>query len=159
MEVLNHFYVAPHRKLEILQSYEKCCLFVSNIPKYLDEKEIEKKLRTVFPTMERLYIQVSNTAKNTIGNNGENDEISNQEMRGTDHDSKNRGHAVIHFPSHLEALEAKKSTTPGVIRMWNRDLKVVWANTERDTDMSKSVCLKIGNKKFRYFLYISVISV
>ncbi|XP_050332437.1 uncharacterized protein LOC126760664 [Bactrocera neohumeralis] len=138
MEVLNHFYVAPHRKLEILQSYEKCCLFVSNIPKYLDEIEIEEKLRTVFPTMERIYIQVGNSGKKIIGDHGKNDEVCNQEMRGTNNDCKNRGYAVIHFPSHLEALEAKKSTTPGVIRMWNRDLKVVWANTERDTDTSKS---------------------
>lgn len=140
MEVLNHFYVAPHRKLEILQSYEKCCLFVSNIPKYLDEREIEEKLRTVFPTMERLYSQSNNAAKKTMGDHGEDDEVSGEEMKATNNDIKNRGHAVIHFPSHLEALEAKKSTTPGVIRMWNRDLKVVWANTERDTDMSKSVC-------------------
>ncbi|XP_054087535.1 uncharacterized protein LOC105217696 isoform X2 [Zeugodacus cucurbitae] len=138
MEVLNHFYVAPHRKLEILQSYEKCCLFVSNIPKCLDEKEIEEKLRTVFPTMKRLYSQSINTAEKNVFDRGENDGILNQDNKASNNETKNRGHVVIHFPSHLEALEAKKSTTPGVIRLWNRDLKVVWANTERETDMSKS---------------------
>ncbi|XP_036318082.1 uncharacterized protein LOC118733024 [Rhagoletis pomonella] len=147
MEVLSHFYIAPKRKLEILHSYEKCCLFVSNIPKHLDESEVEEKLRAVFPTMERVYSRGSGLSQRSSGQCRENDGYDNinfegfngshQVMHAASNDQRNRGHVFIHFPSHLDALEAKKSTTPGVIRMWDRDLKVVWANTERDTDMSK----------------------
>ncbi|XP_067635315.1 uncharacterized protein [Eurosta solidaginis] len=149
MEVLRHFYVSTGRKLEILHSYEKCCLFVSNIPKHLSEAEIEDKLRAVFPTMQRIYSRSAAIPQRTNGEMGAADRCNNAKlerfdgcqqiiMNGKFYEQKNRGHVFIHFPSHLEALEAKKSTTPGVIRMWDRDLKVVWANTERDTDLSKS---------------------
>ncbi|XP_053948398.1 uncharacterized protein LOC128856952 [Anastrepha ludens] len=149
MEVLSHFYVAPKRKLEILHSYEKCCLFVSNIPKHLDEVEIAEKLRNVFPTLQHIYSRGASQSQRSNGEyNSENDgnDKANQIFNGSHQaitsatctEQKNRGHVFIQFPSHLDALEAKKSTTPGVIRMWDRDLKVVWANTERDTDMSKS---------------------
>lgn len=154
MEVLSHFYIAPKRKLEILHSYEKCCLFISNIPKHLEEKEIEEKLRAVFPTMQRLYSRrissapkmcYAETADSNVcydakqkSSNGSFQIILNTASRN---EQKNRGSVFVHFATHLEALEAKKSTTPGVIRLWDRDLKVVWANTERNTDMSKSVII------------------
>lgn len=38
------------------------------------------------------------------------------------------------FPNHQEALVVKKRTTPGRMRKWGRDLKIVWANPERMVD-------------------------
>ncbi|XP_023305609.2 uncharacterized protein LOC111687403 [Lucilia cuprina] len=142
MEVLNHYYVFPGRKLEILHSYEKCRLFVSNIPKHLEESEIEESLRTIFPTMQRIYIRPSSATNTNDGNFGAGvDGAMQQQQAGTSSVAAglgNRGHVFVHFATHMHALEAKKCITPGLVRMWGRDLKVVWANTERDSDMSKS---------------------
>lgn len=146
MEVLNHYYVSPGRKLEILHSYEKCRLFVSNIPKHLEEYEIEEKLRSIFPTMQRIYTRPSSSSN---GSESSHDamELCNQEPGvSSTVGSGNRGHVFVHFPTHMHALEAKKSITPGLIRLWGRDLKVVWANTERDSDMTKSVSWKLIKK-------------
>ncbi|KAM7348594.1 uncharacterized protein ACRADG_007868 [Cochliomyia hominivorax] len=143
MEALNHYYVFPGRKLEILHSYEKCRLFVSNIPKYLEESEIEEGLRTIFPTMQRIYIRPSSSSNNVEYNynSGAIDGINMQQLPSNQKSTVglgNRGHVFVHFATHIHALEAKKSITPGLVRMWGKDLKVVWANTEKDSDMSKS---------------------
>lgn len=151
MEALNHYFVSPGRKLEILHSYEKCRLFVSNIPKHLEESEIEEKLRTIFPSMQRIYVRPSSTTSSIEyprcdgGGDGNVQQSPASSVVGYG----NRGHVFVHFATHMHALEAKKSITPGLVRMWGRDLKVVWANTETDSDMSKSVS---NNLKFNFNL-------
>ncbi|XP_061396897.1 uncharacterized protein LOC133332513 [Musca vetustissima] len=135
MEVLNHYYVQTGRKLEILHSYEKCRLFVTNIPKHLEEHEIESEFRKTFPTMERIYTRPSSDGGNYSGGGGGGcggDSVS------PSHGIGNRGHVFVHFPSHLHALEAKKNITPGLIRMWDKDLKVVWAHTDRENNATKA---------------------
>lgn len=137
MEVLNHYFVMPRRKLEILHSYEKCRLFVTNIPKHLDEHEIEEKLRTIFPSMDRIYTRpCSSSDSKEMARDGCGDGSCINNLG-------NRGHVFVHFPTHLDALEAKKNITPGLIRMWDKDLKVVWANTERESYSSKPVSKEI----------------
>ncbi|XP_073835586.1 uncharacterized protein [Musca autumnalis] len=136
MEVLNHYYVQIGRKLEILHSYEKCRLFVTNIPKHLDEQEIEMQFRKIFPSMERIYTRPSNSSNDSGGESGagcgDGDAVSSTQGSG------NRGHVFVHFPSHMHALEAKKNITPGLIRMWDKDLKVVWAHTDRENNATKA---------------------
>uniref|UniRef100_A0A1B0BIV7 RRM domain-containing protein n=1 Tax=Glossina palpalis gambiensis TaxID=67801 RepID=A0A1B0BIV7_9MUSC len=145
MEVLNHYYVAPRLRLEILHSYEKCRLFVNNIPKHLDEFEIEEKLRVVFPKMQRIYGRAASAGPPIEDSNpsslgpqsltlGDNNNVQSPAAAG----GGNRGHVFVQFASHLHALEAKKSVNPGLIRLWGRDLKVVWANTGRDYGMAKT---------------------
>lgn len=145
MEVLNHYFVSPGRKLEILHSYEKCRLFVSNIPKHLEESEIEEKLRTIFPSMQRIYVRPSSTTNSVEypPNDGGGDGNMQQSPSSSIIGYGNRGHVFVHFATHMHALEAKKSITPGLVRMWGRDLKVVWANTEKDSDMAKSVSYEL----------------
>ncbi|XP_013114747.2 uncharacterized protein LOC106092425 [Stomoxys calcitrans] len=133
MEVLSHYYIAPGRKLEILHSYEKCRLFVTNIPKHLSEHEIEDKLRKIFPTMERIFARPGSSFSHD-GNGGQSSDNGVSSTQTTI--TGNRGHVFVHFPTHMHALEAKKSITPGLVRMWDRDLKVVWANSERDSNIS-----------------------
>lgn len=159
MEALSHYFVYPGRKLEILHSYEKCRLFVSNIPKHLEESEIEEGLRNLFPTMQRIYIRPSSTYNNSSPTDGidgcENHHriIDSQSPSNSSSSTTtglgNRGHVFVHFASHMHALEAKKSITPGLVRLWGRDLKVVWANTEKDSDMAKSVS---DSNTFSYFI-------
>lgn len=123
MEVLEFYFVGVKHNLEVLRSYEKCQLFVSNIPKELKENEINEKLRQIFPNMERIFTR------------GKDDDTDTNGVLGFG----NRGHVFVHFQNHTDALEAKKKITPGLIRMWGRDLKIVWANTDRETNKSKDV--------------------
>lgn len=148
MEVLNHYYVAPHLRLEILHSYEKCRLFINNIPKHLDEFEIEEKLRVVFPKMQRIYGRAASAGPPIEDSNPNSlglqtltlgDVNNNNFQSPIPGGGGNRGHVFVQFASHLHALEAKKSVNPGLIRLWGRDLKVVWANTGRDYGVAKTV--------------------
>ncbi|XP_058443897.1 uncharacterized protein LOC131425770 isoform X2 [Malaya genurostris] len=113
IEVLNHHYVKENQTLDAQKSFEKCRLFVGNLPKDLDRKTIEVSFRSLFPEMTRFVMH------NRIAD-GE----------------KNRGFAFMDFPEHSAALRAKKQTTPGCMRMWNRDIKIVWANPQRSLDHS-----------------------
>ncbi|XP_058815960.1 uncharacterized protein LOC131679270 [Topomyia yanbarensis] len=113
IEVLNHHFVKEDQMLEVQKSFEKCRLFVGNLPKDLDRKTIEISFRSLFPEMTRFVMH------NRIAD-GE----------------KNRGFAFMDFPDHAAALRAKKETTPGCMRMWDRDIKIVWANPQRSLDHS-----------------------
>ncbi|XP_055384986.1 uncharacterized protein LOC129614422 [Condylostylus longicornis] len=111
LEVMNHFLIQPHKTLEVQRSLDKCRLFVSNIPKELSEQELEYEFRQMFPKIERVI-----THKRISDMN------------------QNRGFLFLDFPNHEEALIVKKQTTPGRLRKWGRDLKIVWANPEHVTN-------------------------
>lgn len=111
LEVLNHFYIVPGRTLEVQRSFDKCRLFIGNIPKRLSEEELEESFKAVFPSMCKLI-----TLKRI--SDGEN----------------NRGFAFIDFRSHEDAVDVKKQVSPGTIKMWGQDLRVAWANPERPAE-------------------------
>ncbi|XP_055912939.1 uncharacterized protein LOC129946692 [Eupeodes corollae] len=130
MEVLNHHFIEQGKTLDIVNSCEKCRLFVSNIPKHLTEEEIETELRTIFPAMQRIH--------------------SKGAVRGKD---KNQGYVFVNFATHNDALEAKKNTCPGIVRLFGHDLKIVWANSEcvdntlsNKTLFVRNVDLKLNNR-------------
>lgn len=112
-EVMTHFQTEPFKTLKVSFSYDKCRLFIGNIPKEIDNQEIEYELRHMFPKIKRILM------RNQI-------ELPNN--------SKNRGFLFVDFSSHEDALEVKKLTTPGRVRKWGRDLRVVWANPECQID-------------------------
>lgn len=113
IEVLNHHFVRNNQTLEVQKSFEKCRLFVGNLPREIDRKTIEVSFRGLFPEMTRFVMH------NRIAD-GEN----------------NRGFAFMDFPDHGAALRAKKQATPGCLRIWDRDIKIVWANPQRALDHS-----------------------
>lgn len=113
IEVLNHHFVRDSQTLEAQKSFEKCRLFVGNLPKDLDRKTIDIAFRSLFPEMTRFVMH------NRIADG-----------------DKNRGFAFMDFPDHGAALRAKKQTTPGCMRLWERDIKIVWANPQRSLDHS-----------------------
>lgn len=117
-EVMNHFNSQQFKSLKVNFSYDKCRLFIGNIPKDITEQEVENELRHTFPKMKGILLR-------------------NRIECG---DYKNRGFAFIDFGNHEDALEVKKLTTPGRIRKWGRDLRVVWANPECivDPEVSKN---------------------
>lgn len=113
IDVLNHCFVRGNQVLEVQKSFEKCRLFVGNLPKDLDRKTIEIAFRSLFPEMTRFVMH------NRIADG-----------------DKNRGFAFMDFPDHAAALRAKKQTTPGCMRIWDRDIKIVWANPQKSLDHS-----------------------
>ncbi|CAD7084611.1 unnamed protein product [Hermetia illucens] len=125
LEVLNHFYIVPGRTLEVQRSFDKCRLFIGNIPKRLSEEELEQSFKAVFPSMCRLI-----TLKRI--SDGEN----------------NRGFAFIDSQGHEDAVEAKKQVSPGTIKIWGQNLPVPWANPERPAEweaVSKTKTLFVAN--------------
>lgn len=111
LEVMNHYITANKTNLVVQQSYDKCRLFVGNLPRHLTRDEIEFTFKNVFPEMDSLVMH------NRISD-----------------DTKNRGFGFLDFPDHKAALCAKKKCSPGIIRIWNTDIKIVWANPERTVD-------------------------
>ncbi|XP_062541309.1 uncharacterized protein LOC134209330 isoform X2 [Armigeres subalbatus] len=120
IEVLNHHFVQENQTLEAQKSFEKCRLFVGNLPKEIDRKTIEVAFRSLFPEMTRFVMH---------------NRITDGEM--------NRGFAFMDFANHAAALRAKKQTTPGCMRMWERDIKIVWANPQQSLDHSRVDDVKI----------------
>lgn len=112
-EVMQHFITEPFKTLKVSFSYAKCRLFIGNIPREIDHEEIEFELRHMFPKIKAIL------TRNKID---------------LPESSKNRGFVFVDFYSHEDALEVKKLTTPGRIRKWERDLRVVWANPECQID-------------------------
>lgn len=110
LEVMPHYIVAPRKSFEILRSYEKCRLFVGNLPKDLSKDTIEQAFKSIFPELVGVVMHHNISERN-----------------------QNRGFAFLDFRCHLHALVAKKQSTPG-LRMWDRDIKIVWANVERSLD-------------------------
>ncbi|KAL5276894.1 hypothetical protein ACFFRR_002231 [Megaselia abdita] len=112
-EVMGHFITENFNTFKVSFSFDKCRLFIGNIPKEIDNQEIESELRHMFPKIKGILM------RNKID---------------LPENSKNRGFVFIDFHNHEDALEVKKLTTPGRIRKWDRDLRVVWANPECQID-------------------------
>lgn len=119
MEVMNHYLTSNKTNLIVQQSYDKCRLFVGNLPRQLTREDIEMTFKNIFPEMGSLVMH---------------NRISDE--------NKNRGFGFLDFPDHKAALLAKKKCSPGIIRLWNTDVKIVWANPERtvDDDTLQHVC-------------------
>ncbi|XP_054730746.1 uncharacterized protein LOC129239334 [Anastrepha obliqua] len=106
-ELLKFVYVDGER-LSVYRSQGKNRLYVSNIPKHLPLPSLEAGFKNTFRDMERCTAHASSAADSIRG-------------------ELNRGFAFIEFYDHETALQAKKRTTPGRMRMWGYDLKVQWA--------------------------------
>jgi heterogeneous nuclear ribonucleoprotein R len=115
IELLNHHFVENGQTLDVQKSYEKNRLFVGNLPRDIDRETLEEAFRQLFPELNKFVMH-------------------NRICDG----NKNRGFAFLDFGNHETALRAKQQTTPGYMRMWDRDIKIVWAYPERShsSDMS-----------------------
>lgn len=127
LEVMPHFILGPRKTFDIQRSYDKCRLFVGNIPKDLSRQTVEEAFRSVFPDMDSIVMHNRISERN-----------------------QNRGFAFLDFRCHLHALLAKKQSTPG-LRMWNKDIKIVWANPERSSDSET-----MNNVRKRVFCLVEI---
>ncbi|XP_011191134.2 dead end protein homolog 1-like [Zeugodacus cucurbitae] len=106
-ELLKCLYLEGERVC-VYRSQGKNRLFVSNIPKQLPLLSMEEGFKKTFRYIERCVVFPATEACSLRGD-------------------INRGFAFIEFYDHESAMEAKKKTTPGRMRMWGNDLKVQWA--------------------------------
>lgn len=127
LEVLSHLYILPGKRLEIEKSYDKCRLFIGNIPKNLTYDQVYKQFQLIFPEMVRLVLH------REVGNA-----------------NRNRGFAFADFQNHQSANSAKLqiSATNSHCQLWGKPLKIIWANPERSIDhhtLSQTKTLFIRN--------------
>ncbi|XP_055712360.1 probable RNA-binding protein 46 [Phlebotomus papatasi] len=111
LELIPHHITNSGVCLDVKRSYDKCRLFVGNLPRDLDSEVIKNTLQRIYPDMCNFIIH-------TRPNDG----------------YKNRGFAFIDFPNHQAALISKKKHGSGALKLWERDIKVVWAKEERVVD-------------------------
>lgn len=116
VELLNHFYVRPNRKLIVERSYDKCSLFIGNVSKLLSRSEIERELFSMFTELAKIVIAPVHAR-----------DITNESLQ-------NGGYVFLDFPSHNAAVRAKQQTSTGRCRLWGRDAKIVWANPKEHVD-------------------------
>lgn len=127
IELLNHLYVRPGRKLIVERSYDKCSLFIGNISKQLTRSDIENELFSMFTELAKVVIAPVHARD--LGNGS----------------LQNGGYVFLDFPSHNAAVRAKQLTSTGRCRLWGRDVKIVWANPKEhvDDEVMSKVCIRI----------------
>lgn len=112
-EIMNHHIIGyPMKTFDIQISYNKCRLFFGNIPKELPREQIECVIQQYFP--DATTIVTRNRDDNVEHHNG--------------------GFIFLDFDDHKSALKAKKACARGVLRLWERDVRVSWAYPERVAD-------------------------
>lgn len=109
-DVLQHFFIRPFQTLRLEKSYNKSRLFVSNFPRDKSVWEVKAVLMDVFPELCNVVIYKNHT------------------------DEGNRGFAFVDFPTHDAAIRAKQQTSMGRCRLFEHDVKVVWANPEHTNE-------------------------
>ena len=114
IDVLNHFYLQPFRTLELKRSYDKCRLYVGNIPRHLSYDEVKEALSTLF--IEMVGIVMHSPA-------------------AEEEENKNRGYVFVDFCDHGAAIRAKQLAASGRCSMWGNDLKIVWANPQKSLSL------------------------
>lgn len=105
LEAMKYYLLPNGGTLQVQKSYNKCRLFVSNLPKEVSQDDIKELFRKIFPKM----------ADMTICGGQQN----------------SSAHGFLDFLDHRTALEAKKMASPGVLDLYGRQVKIVWAFPER----------------------------
>lgn len=104
-EVMKHFILENGSFLDVRRSFNKCRLFVGNLPREKSYNEIKNMLLAIFPNISNLIMQTDGRL--------------------------NRGFGFIDFPDHMSALNAKMQSSPGYVMLDGHQVKIVWAVPER----------------------------
>lgn len=118
LELLNHTYIRPNRVLSAVRSYDKCRLFMGNIPKEMPFAKLKEDLIKMF----------SSDLTDVVVYPGET--------------TANRGFAFLDFRDHAAAVRAKKLTSTGRCFLWDRDVKIVWANPQPQMDPNRVLLVR-----------------
>lgn len=107
LSLQHYFLIKPGVMLDVERSLERSHLQALNIPANLNNAEIEAGFRNLYPAMTRLVVNRS----------------------GGDKSGSCR--AVIEFPDHHSALEAKRWSGVGSVNLWNQNVKILWAQKDQ----------------------------
>ncbi|XP_068630586.1 probable RNA-binding protein 46 [Battus philenor] len=129
VNLLNGYEIRPHRNIGVAKSVDNCRLFVGGIPKTKTKEEL----------LEELCKHVSGIVEVIL-------------YRYCYDKRLNRGFAFVEFTSHKAAAMARKALIPGCVKLWDREVKVDWAEPEPDIDdehMKKVKALYVRNFQIR----------
>lgn len=110
LDVMRYFLLPNGSVLQVQKSYNKCRLFVSNLPTDVSQKQVKDVFQHIFPKLCDIVLYVN--------------ELSN------------RAFGFLDFPDHNSALEAKRLASPGTLDLFGRQVKIVWAYPERQMEHS-----------------------
>lgn len=122
MELMNHFFLFPGYRLNVLRSTSKRRLFANFIPKMIPVTVVQEKFREIFPAMRELVMP-------PIGG------------RVHEEGALHRGIAFVDFRTHEDAVAAKKTINTGVLEVWGTRIKFSWArlqDTVNDTEEDRT---------------------
>ncbi|XP_063700951.1 RNA-binding protein 47-like [Culicoides brevitarsis] len=139
LEVMKNYLLPNGSALQVQKSYNKCRLFVSNLPKDVPQETIKSLFHQLFPQMSEMTINMNSQNSSAYG--------------------------FLEFPDHKTALEAKMLSSPGVLDLFGRQIKIVWAfpeaNTSKNGDGIKTlfirhIGLSVNTLDIRHFLLNAV---
>lgn len=107
MELMNHYFVFPGYRLNILRSTSKSRLFANYIPREVPVSVVQEKFKEIFKGMRELCMPPPKSFE-----------------AGANH---HRGIAFLEFRTHQEAVAAKKTVYSGVLEIWGAQVKISWA--------------------------------
>lgn len=118
LDVMGYFLIKqkPGIMLDVERSQERSHLLALNVPSVLGDKEIENGFRKLYSQLLGIFVRRGDYESDDSGNS-----------------SSPRGScaAVLAFPDHKAALNAKRWSGVGSINLWNRNIKVLWASSEQ----------------------------
>jgi hypothetical protein len=103
----------PGIMLDVERSQERSHLLALNVPSKLADFEIENGFRKLYTQLSGIFIR---------RNEDESDDSGSP--RGS-------CAAILAFPDHKSALNAKRWSGVGSINLWNRHIKILWASPEQ----------------------------
>lgn len=107
---MGYFIIVPGVMLDVERSQERSHLLALNVPSTMTEEEIEEGFRSVYETLTRCYVRRTEKLLK--------DEAGQQ------------CNAILKFPDHTAALNAKRLGGQGSVHLWNRNIKILWAKAE-----------------------------
>lgn len=110
LDLMGYFIIVPGVMLDVERSQERSHLLALNVPSTMTEEKIEEGFRGVYGKLTRCYVRRSEKTPKD-----EADQHCN---------------AILKFPDHTAALNAKRLGGQGSVHLWNRNIKILWAKSE-----------------------------
>lgn len=115
LDYMGYFLITPGQMLDVVRSAERSHLLALNVPPNLPDEEIEQGFHS-------LYTQVSRV-------------IVRRDVKQNGKDKISKCVAILAFPDHDTALNAKRWSGVGSVNLWSRNIKILWALKEQIEDL------------------------
>lgn len=105
LDLMSYCFIKPGLQLDIERSLKRSHLSALHIPSSLTDAEIQSGLRNLYK--ELINVTVKRDPRSQIC------------------------YAIMEFPNHNKALEAKSWSGTGSVNLWNQSVKILWATKEQ----------------------------